>query len=90
MENEVYPQIENFVASTRQTAFTWATEEETRFKNFFKNELGKLENAIKQKLSEKEKCLKDKEKFEKMLQKNKENIKWLKQFKTDLDHVLVI
>ena len=90
LENEVYPQIENFVASTRQTAFTWATEEETRFKNFFKNELGKLENAIKQKLSEKEKCLKDKEKFEKMLQKNKENIKWLKQFKTDLDHVLVI
>ena len=90
LEEEILPPIEDSVESTRTAAFSWASNEEKKFKDFFKKQLEKLDDAIAQKLSEQKKSLETKDTFEKMIEENKKNLAWLNSFKQDLDSLLAI
>lgn len=90
LENEIFPNIEDSVESTRKEAFDWASMQERNFKEFFKNQLTKLNDTIQKKLSEKQESLDNKEKFEELIQQNEKNLAWLTTFKQDLDSLLAI
>ena len=90
LDKEIMPSIEESVNSTRKFVFEYAAREERNFKDFFKEQLGKLDEAIAQKLSERKKSLESKESFEKMIEENKKNLSWLNNFKKDLDSLLAI
>ena len=88
--DEILPNLEESVNTTRRAAFDWAIEEEKKFKKFFKEQLVKLDEAIQEKLSEKTKTLEDKSKFEESIKENERNLNWISAFKNELDSLLAI
>lgn len=88
--DEILPNLEDSVNTTRRAAFDWAIEEEKKFKKFFKEQLVKLDEAIQEKLSEKTKTLEDKSKFEESIKENERNLNWISAFKNELDSLLAI
>ena len=90
LEDEILPNLEDSVNTTRRAAFDWAIEEEKKFKKFFKEQLVKLDEAIQEKLSEKTKTLEDKSKFEESIKENERNLNWISAFKNELDSLLAI
>lgn len=90
LDCEIFPKIEESVGSTRDAAFSWAKDEERKFKEFFKKQLEKLDEAIAKKLSEQKKSLENKESFEKMIEENKKNLSWIESFKKELDSLLAV
>ena len=90
LDCEIFPKIEESVGVTRDAAFSWAKDEERKFKEFFKKQLEKLDEAIAKKLSEQKKSLENKESFEKMIEENKKNLSWIESFKKELDSLLAV
>lgn len=88
--DEILPNLEDSVNTTRRAAFDWAIEEEKKFKEFFKDQLVKLDEAIQEKLSEQQKTLEDKSKFEESIKENERNLNWISTFKKELDSLLAI
>lgn len=88
--DEILPNLEDSVNTTRRAAFDWAIEEEKKFKEFFKEQLVKLDEAIQEKLSEQQKTLEDKSKFEESIKENERNLNWISTFKKELDSLLAI
>lgn len=87
---EIIPKFIKTTKSIEELAFNYALEEENKFKQFFKTQLDKLNEAIKDKLAEQKRNLESKETFEKMIKENERNLKWLSNFKQELDSLLTI
>ena len=68
----------------------WAKEQETGFKNFFLKKIDEIDSNMKSKLTEKKELLKNKEKLQDEIEQNKNNLKWITEFKNDLDDLLKI
>lgn len=90
LENEVLPNIQTAVDSMRKMAFNWAKDEEKRFKEFFKDELQKLNDAIMKKLEDRRAVLKEKDAFEKLIKENEQKLRWIKDFRLELESLLAI
>lgn len=90
LESEIMHGIHKSVKSTKALVFEHAKKEERDFKSFFKRQLAKLNEAIENKTAEKQKNLESKENVEKMIEENKKNLKWITDFKNELDSLLAI
>lgn len=90
IEEKVRPQIQSFIEETKSKGEKWAKEQETRFKNFFLKKIDEIDSNMKSKLTEKKELLKNKEKLQDEIEQNKNNLKWITEFKNDLDDLLKI
>ena len=88
--NEILPNMENFVSNNRTAALKEALRQEMEFKQFFLDEFDKLESKIKEKVKEQENMMKDKEKFEDALAENKKKLAWISEIKNKLENILSI
>lgn len=82
------PKMDEFSSQSRTIATDVANEEVNKLKEAFKQSFDELNVAIENKLSERKKTLGDKEAFEKMVSKNEENLKWLENFKKQLEEAI--
>lgn len=89
-KDKILPEIQNLYQENRQLALKTAQDEAKRFKDFFRQELKKLDEKIQEKVKEQKEIFKDKAKFEQMLKINKTNLDWLNNIKTKLDDVLSV
>ena len=90
IDNEIFPEVKDFSRIIRKLAGESANSEIAKFKNFFINQINKLEAAIQNKFNYKKAQLQDKTKFENMIKENETHLKWLKGFTTKLDELLFI
>lgn len=90
LDEKLQPAIEAFTLSTTAVAKDWAQREEKKFKEYFKAKLAELDGVVKQKLAEKKKAIADQTALEKTIAENESKLAWLKEFKADLDKVLVV
>jgi hypothetical protein len=90
IDNEIFPEVKDFSRRIRQLAGEFANSEIAKFKNFFINQINKLEAAIQNKVNDKKAELQNKTKFENMIKENETHLKWLKGFTTKLDELLFI
>jgi len=90
LEREIQPELENFVTTTRKKALNWAIKAENDLKNFFENQFDKMNKEIQEKSSKEQEIISKKESFEKMIEENEKRLRWIKNFKKDLDSLLAI
>ena len=90
IKKEIRPKYTEVLKSTEEIAVNWAKEESQTFKAFFIEKFNQLQDAIKLKLAEKLETLSNKERLEEMIKINEENLKWIEEFKKDLDSVLAL
>ncbi len=88
--NEILPNIEEFVSNNRTAALKEALRQEMEFKQFFLDEFDKLESKIKEKVKEQDEIMKDKKKFEDELAENEKKLAWISEIKNKLENILSI
>ena len=88
--NEILPNIEEFVSNNRTAALKEALRQEMEFKQFFLDEFDKLESKIKEKVKEQDEIMKDKKKFEYELAENEKKLAWISEIKNKLENILSI
>lgn len=88
--NEIIPNIEEFVSNNRALALKEALRQEMEFKQFFLDEFDKLESKIKEKVKEQDKIMKDKKNFEDKLAENEKKLAWISEIKNKLENILSI
>ena len=88
--NEIQPNIDNFVYNNQKAVLEEALEQENKFKKFFLVEFDKLERKIQEKVKEQEDMMKDKKIFEDKLAENKKKLAWISEIKNKLENILSI
>lgn len=90
LEEHILPKIEAFARSTRKLSSEHANNEVKKFKTRFLAYLDGLDKAIKRKTEELKATFEDENKRRKSLEENRKNLKWLLEFKSDLDNLLAV
>lgn len=90
VEKEFMPAIERFTQQTQNAALAWVRQEEKKFKEHFMSKLDEMNSLMRKKITEKKKAIADKTSLERTIAESKRRLAWLKDFKADLNKVLVV
>lgn len=90
ISQKISPEVEDYLDDMRKLATEYATNEENRLLKYFDGQIKEIERKIQEKLDEKKTILSNKEKMEKSIKENEKNLKWIKDFKKQLDDILVV
>lgn len=87
---QVQSKVSNFEKEAKKMAIEKASEEQKRLKDFFKQQIQKLNKEIQNKMKEQKETLREKNNYEEEIKKNTINIEWLKRIDEQMNCLLKI